>query len=115
MAAEHQISAFPATKQQEEYCDEGQCEAIWNDRRGALLIAREEIVKFDQDYEHIRTRMPPDSRELTNLLIAENVDQAHDGREGRHHKTGSEKPGCRSRPCRIARLPIDQIANECTD
>src|SRR5665811_434485 len=41
--------------------DEGQQEAIWNDRRGTLLVAKEEIVKFDQYYEHVRTRMPPDS------------------------------------------------------
>jgi hypothetical protein len=39
MNTEHQISAFPPTKQQEENRDQGQQQAIGNDRRGALLAA----------------------------------------------------------------------------
>jgi hypothetical protein len=41
---------------------------------GALLVASGEIEKLDQDDKHIRTRMPPNGGELTNLLVAENVD-----------------------------------------
>src|SRR5450830_1392543 len=68
MAAEHQFSALPPAEKQKEYCDEGQQEAIWDNRRGAVLVANKEIDKFDQHEEHIRTRVPPDSRELANFL-----------------------------------------------
>jgi hypothetical protein len=56
-----QFSALPPAEKQKEYCDEGQQEAIWDNRRGAVLVANKEIKKFDQNEEHIRTRVPPDS------------------------------------------------------
>ena len=108
-AAENQISAFPAAKQQEKNRDEGQRETVRNDHSGAQRVSNEQIIKFDQNDQHIGAGVPPDGGQLPNLLIAENVDQAHNGRHRRHHKSGAKQPGRNIGPGRIACLPKHQI------
>lgn len=115
VTAEHQIAALPSAEQQEKNRDQGQRQSIGNDRRRPLLIANKEIETFDQDEQHIRPRMPPGRRELTDLLVAEDVDDAHYGCKRRHHQTGSQQPRCCGGPCFTTCLPIDQIADECAD
>src|SRR5665213_1500868 len=56
--------------------------------------------------------MPPGVRKLTDLAVAEDLDDAHDGRKRRHDQAGAEQPRRRHGPGLAGRLPEDEVADE---